>query len=41
MANIGEDNFILGYPFFEATNPKVNWSTETLNRPIRLFDQRV
>ena len=26
MANIGRDDFILGYPFFEASNPNVDWS---------------
>jgi len=26
VANIGHDNFILGYPFFEASNPNVDWS---------------
>jgi hypothetical protein len=24
MANIGEDNIILGYPFLEAANPKIS-----------------
>ena len=27
IANIGQDNFILGYPFFEASNPNVDWSS--------------
>jgi len=26
VANIGQDNFILGYPFFEASNPNIDWS---------------
>jgi len=26
IANIGQDDFILGYPFFEASNPSVDWS---------------
>ena len=26
VANIGRDDFILGYPFFEASNPNVDWS---------------
>jgi len=26
VANIGQDDFILGYPFFEASNPNVDWS---------------
>jgi hypothetical protein len=25
VTNIGEDDIILGYPFFEAANPMVNW----------------
>ena len=39
VADIGEDDFILGY-LFEATNPKINWLTGTLNQPIGLFDQK-
>ncbi len=27
IADIGEDDIILGYPFFEATNPMIDWST--------------
>ena len=26
VADIGCDDFILGYPFFEAANPNVDWS---------------
>jgi len=26
VANIGRDDFILGYPFFEASNPNIDWS---------------
>jgi len=26
IADIGRDDFILGYPFFKASNPNVNWS---------------
>ena len=26
VANIGHDDFILGYPFFEASNPNIDWS---------------
>jgi hypothetical protein len=25
VANIGEDDIILGYPFFKAANPLINW----------------
>ena len=27
MANIGEDDIILGYPFFKVANPMVDWPT--------------
>ena len=27
IADIGPDDFILGYPFFEAANPDINWKT--------------
>jgi len=27
VANIGQDDFILGYPFFEASNPNINWNS--------------
>jgi len=26
VTNIGQDDFILGYPFFKASNPNVDWS---------------
>jgi len=26
FANIGQDDFILGYPFFEASNLNIDWS---------------
>jgi len=26
VANIGRDDFILGYPFFKASNPNVDWN---------------
>jgi len=26
VTNIGQDDFILGYPFFEVSNPNVDWS---------------
>ena len=25
VANIGQDNYILGYPFFEASTPNIDW----------------
>jgi hypothetical protein len=27
VADISEDDIILGYPFFEAVNPQINWPT--------------
>jgi hypothetical protein len=39
VADIGEDQLILGYPFFEATNPKINWKEGTLPEPIILSVQ--
>ena len=40
VADIGEDDFILGYPFFKATNSNIDWSAETLNRSVGLFNQK-
>ncbi len=37
VANIGEDNLILGYPFFEAINPQINWPTGTTKETITLL----
>ncbi len=30
IADIGEDNIILGYPFFEGTNPNINWTNRIM-----------
>ena len=30
VTNIGQDDFILGYPFFEASNPNVDWSSSCI-----------
>jgi hypothetical protein len=38
VANIGEDDLILGYPFFEAMNPSIDWPTGVVMRPIALFN---
>jgi hypothetical protein len=27
VADIGDDDIILGYPFFEAANPLIDWPT--------------
>jgi hypothetical protein len=37
VANIGEDNIILGYPFLEAANPKISWKEGTLEGTIILL----
>ena len=36
IADIGEDNLILGYPFFKARNPKINWADGVINQDIIL-----
>jgi hypothetical protein len=37
VANIGEDDIILGYPFLKATNPKISWKEGTLEGTIILL----
>jgi hypothetical protein len=36
LADIGEDNLILGYPFFEAANPSINWTDGTMDQDVTL-----
>jgi hypothetical protein len=36
LADIGEDNLILGYPFFEAGNPSFNWTDGTIDQNVVL-----
>src|SRR6266852_9601813 len=36
VADIGEDNLILGYPFFEAANPHIHWASGTLEGSVIL-----
>jgi len=36
IADIGEDDIILGYPFFEGTNPKINWTKGTIDGTVEL-----
>jgi hypothetical protein len=38
VADIGEDNLILGYPFFEAVNPRIDWPTGTIDTKVALFN---
>ena len=36
VADIKKKDIILGYPFFEATNPTIDWSTGTLRGKVVL-----
>jgi hypothetical protein len=36
VADIREDDIILGYPFFEAANPMVDWPTGKVHRVLAL-----
>jgi len=36
IADIGEDDIILRYPFFEGTNPKINWTKGTMEGMVEL-----
>jgi hypothetical protein len=38
IADIGEENIILGYPFFEGANPDIDWPTGTLAQKVILFN---
>jgi hypothetical protein len=40
VANIGEDDLILGYPFLEATDPKISWTEGTIEGTIILLTAR-
>ena len=37
VAEIGEDDLILGYPFLEAANPTVDWITGTIKGTVALI----
>jgi hypothetical protein len=39
VADIGEDNLILGYPFFEATNPTIDWVKGELTGEVTLSSE--
>ena len=34
IVDLGEDNMLLGMPFLEATNPRINWTTATFEDKI-------
>jgi len=36
IADIGEDDIILGYPFFKGTKPNINWTKGTMDRMVKL-----
>jgi hypothetical protein len=36
VVDIGEDDIILGYPFFEGANPQINWSAGSIKGNISL-----
>src|SRR5216684_2313249 len=38
IADIREDNIILGYPFFEAANPMVDWPTRKVHGNLILME---
>jgi hypothetical protein len=40
VANIGEDDIILGYPFFEAANPLIDWPTGRMRGMITTTEVR-
>jgi hypothetical protein len=37
VANIGEDDLILGYPFLEATDPKIHWTEGKIEGTVILL----
>ncbi len=40
IADIGEDDIILGYPFFEAANPMIDWPTGKVHGALVLTEVR-
>jgi hypothetical protein len=40
VADIEKDNIILGYPFFEAANPIVNWLTGKIHGVLALTEMQ-
>jgi aspartyl protease len=38
VADIGEDDIILGYPFFEAANPLIDWPTGRMRGTITMTE---
>ncbi len=40
IADIGEDDVILGYPFFEAANPMIDWPMGKVHGALVLTEVR-
>ncbi len=40
VADVGKDDIILGYPFFEAVNPDEDWPTGTLAQGVHLMEHK-
>jgi hypothetical protein len=40
VADIGEDNIILGYPFFKAANPLIDWPMGRMHGTITMMEVR-
>jgi len=40
IADIGEDDIILGYPFFEAANPMIDWPMGKVHGALVLTEIR-
>jgi hypothetical protein len=38
IADIGKDNIILGYPFFEVANPLINWPTGRMRGAVTMTE---
>ena len=38
VADIGEDDLIFGYPFFESANPQIDWTEGVLKGNVVLSD---
>jgi Aspartyl protease len=39
VTNIGEDDVILGYPFFKAATPHINWKTGELMGKVQALEK--
>jgi hypothetical protein len=41
VTDIGEDNIILGYPFFEVANPMVDWPMSKVHGLLTLAKEQL